>query len=200
MSIVSQLDRHHPDIVHIDPVDRPVRWWLSAARHRDRIPSFRGAVRIFSRWRPGIPVLVAVLLGASCASSGLRSATLRVSSPYFPGRYEDHVVRPGERFQIMDLDYKGGIVDFLADFAIDTTAMRAFSISDTLNNPAIKVGIFEGDSLIDTSWAFRVGQFKHASRRASLIFEIVKLSVGKPYVTLPEEEEQGAASEGEKAR
>jgi hypothetical protein len=138
-------------------------------------------MNLLSRQWPRIAGLT-VLATLACASTGLREVTLRVSSPFYPDRHEDHVVKPGERFPVMDLDLSGTVADFVADFAIDTTGMKVTSRSDTLNNPAVKVGIYRGDSLVDHAWAFRLGQFKHVSRRSALIFEIVNYSAGKPYL------------------
>lgn len=137
-------------------------------------------VRLRSK-RAGI--LLGVLLLAGCASPGLRKVSLKVSSLYYPDRYiEIEDVRPFQRFPILDLPIEGMVSQFVADFAIDTTAMRAFSRSDTLHNPAVRVRIFEGDSLIDSTWAFPVDTFKHASRTRALVFEVIRFEVGKPYV------------------
>lgn len=128
-------------------------------------------------------LILGLVLASGCASSGLRKVTLRVSSLYYPDRYiEVTDVRPFQRFPILDLPIEGMVSQFVADFAIDTTAMRAFSRSDTLNNPAVRVRIYEGDSLIDSTWAFPVDTFKHASRTRALVFEMVRFDVGEPYV------------------
>ena len=152
-----------------------------------------------SAWfRISVPIFL--LLLTCCASSGLRKVSLRVSSPYFPGVYETHDVKPRQDFPVMDLDLHARVTEFIADFAIDTTAKRVFSASDTLRNPAVKVEIYKGDSLVESSWAFPVGTFKHVSRRTSLIFEILHYVVGKPYVALPEiKEERPAGAPGGKS-
>ncbi len=123
-----------------------------------------------------------VFLAVSCAPTGLRQVTIRVSSPYSPGRYEDHTAKPRERFPIMDTEYQGELGTFIADFAIDTTTMKAMSFSDTLRNVAVRVKVFQGDALVDSAWAFPVGRFKHISRTTKLIFEIVDFTAGKPYI------------------
>ena len=131
-------------------------------------------------YRQVAPALL--ILATSCAPTGLRQVTLRISSPYIPGRYEDHTVKPRERFPIMDTEFEGQLGEFIADFAIDTTRMKAMSFSDTLRNPAVRVRIFRGDSLVDSAWAFPVGQFRHISRTTQLIFEIADFVAGRPYV------------------
>lgn len=151
------------------------------------MPDRRGAAR-GGLPRTAVWAAVTAALALSCAPAGMGKMTLRVSSVFHPGRFEDHVVSLGDTFAIMDLELAAEVAGFLPDLSIDTTGRGVFSRSDTLRNPAAKVRILQADSLLDSCWAFAVGRMQHPSRRTALLFELVEFDDGGQFIPLPAEE------------
>jgi len=124
--------------------------------------------------------LTLTLLANSC-NSDVKELTIRVRSRMHLGFQEDHKVRMYEKFPLSDTDLEAVVVEFFADFSVDTLNHKAFSKSDTLNNPAAKILIVEGQEKKEEVWAFRPGLIPHFSPRSFIGFEIVDFKAGGKY-------------------
>jgi len=119
--------------------------------------------------------------GASSSNRGVKEITIRIKSRMYLNFQEDHTVRINEKFHIADTDYEAVVVEFLSDFAIDTTIHKAFSRSDTLNNPAAKVLIIKDNEKKEEIWAFRPGVMMHYSPRSFIGMELIDYKTSKRY-------------------
>jgi len=116
----------------------------------------------------------------SC-SAGVKSVTLRVRSRLYPGFKEDHKVKLNQKFSLSDTDLEAVAVEFVPDFAIDTSGHAVISRSDTLNNPAVKVLIIENNEKKEEVWAFKSGLMPHFSPKSFIGFELLDFKTGGEY-------------------
>ena len=114
------------------------------------------------------------LLSCKCP---IQELTLSVRHRVFAGYQEVFTVKMGEKFQLSDTDYYIMAVDFVPDFAINTSSSEVFSRSDSLKNPAIKLVIFKGKEKLEEVWAFQKIQAPHFSRQSMLSFRLVDFKV-----------------------
>jgi hypothetical protein len=107
----------------------------------------------------------------------IQELTLSVRHRVFAGYQEVFTVKMGQKFQLSDTDYYVKAVDFVPDFAIDTSTSKVFSRSDSLKNPAVKLVIFKGKEKLDEVWAFQKVEVPHFSRQSMLGFKLVDFKV-----------------------
>lgn len=110
-----------------------------------------------SRWFGWVLVTV-VTIFAGCAGSSpylhrIEQVELISYHRMYPAYRETTLVAPGERVTIGDQDYTIELQEFLPDFQMDTAGV-AYSRSDSLGNPALKVGVLRGGKTVATEWAF----------------------------------------------
>jgi len=127
-------------------------------------------------------VLLLPLFALACSplkkgeSYPLTWVELRVKHRLYPNFQEIHRVKPKEFFEIGDTDYRGKVVRFLPDFAIDDSG-RIFSKTDEPNNPAVLVEVWLKNKKVDEIWAFKEGLIPHFKASSTLQFVIVDLKV-----------------------
>ena len=117
----------------------------------------------------------------SCKSP-IQELTLSVRHRAFAGYQEVFTVKMGEKFQLSDTDYYIMAVDFIPDFAINTSSSEVFSRSDSLKNPAVKLVIFKGKEKLEEAWAFQKIQAPHFSRQSMLSFRLVDFKIEDRFI------------------
>jgi hypothetical protein len=125
--------------------------------------------------------LLAALLTISCKTE-VKELTLRVTSRMYSNFAEEHKIRMYEKFQISDTDLEAVAVEFYPDFDLDTLTFKAYSKSDTLNNPAVKILIIKGRDKKEEAWAFLPGLVPHFSPRSFIGFELLDYKTGRKYI------------------
>jgi len=143
-------------------------------------------VNIFTL-RFGITILFVLIFLPTTFSckTDVTELTVRVKSRMYQDFQEDHKVEMFKKFPISDTDLEGVVVEFLPDFAIDTLTHKAFSRSDTLKNPAVKILLIHGRNKKDEVWAFSPGLIPHFSPKSFIGFELLDIKVGGKYKRLP---------------
>jgi hypothetical protein len=140
--------------------------------------------RFFSKrsYLKGLYVIITIsLLFISCKTD-VKELTIRVKSRIYLDFKEDHTIKMYEKFNIADLEMEAVAVDFLPDFAIDTLTHKAFSRSDTLKNPAVKILIIDKNEKKEEVWAFPPGMMRHYSARSFIGFELLSYKTGGKYI------------------
>lgn len=95
---------------------------------------------------------------------------------------EVDTVSLNERFPIGEGDQIAQVVLFNPDLAI-TDKGEYWQGSDTLYNPAVRVRVFENDSLMQQSWAFHFVDAPHYRRNDMLGFRLISFQVSEKYIT-----------------
>jgi hypothetical protein len=152
-------------------------------------------VKVFTTEDTVAKCLVILLMAPiyiSC-NKDVKELTIRVRSRMYVSFQEQHVVKMYEKFSLSDTEMEAVAVEFLPDFAIDTLTHKAFSKTDTLNNPAVKILIVEGADKREEVWAFRPGLIPHFSPKSFIGFELVDIKVGGEY-KLPVAEKENEKS------
>ncbi|MDI6704308.1 MAG: cytochrome c biogenesis protein ResB [bacterium] len=90
-----------------------------------------------------------------------------------------HTLKIGERFAIPNTDSVVRIAEFLPDFVM--LRSRAISKSTKLNNPALRLEIYEDDRLKDSTWVFHKFPNWHSSKDSRYRFEFTGLEL--PFYT-----------------
>jgi len=83
----------------------------------------------------------------------------------------------GEKYQLSDANYYVRAINFIPDFAIDTTTGKAFSRSDSLRNPAVKLEVFKKGKKLEEVWAFQKVQAPHFSGHSFLGFKLIDFKI-----------------------
>jgi hypothetical protein len=136
-------------------------------------------------------LLLAALAILSCQTE-VKEVTIRARSRMYTDFSEEHTVKMYEKFTISDTDMECVVVEFYPDFAIDTLTHKAFSLSDTLKNPAAKILIIEDNKKKEEAWAFRPGLMPHFSPRSFIGFELVDYKTGGKYIKPANSEKRDA--------
>ena len=128
-----------------------------------------------------VPGAFMLLLGG-CVKGGkyesypLNWVELRVRHRMYKNFEETHKVKLNEFFEISDTDYRGRVIRFIPDFAIDDSG-RVFSKGLDPKNPAVLVEVWKKRKKIEETWAFREGLLPHFRASSMLSFEIVDFSI-----------------------
>jgi hypothetical protein len=119
-----------------------------------------------------------LLLAGFLAPFGCGSApvqyVLEVRHQHYPDFREVNRARQGERFVIGDTNVEAKIVRFEPDFAIDREAKTIFSRSESMNNPAVLVEVYEDGDKKAEVWAFRNSP-PHARTGTPLLFFLLSV-------------------------
>lgn len=129
--------------------------------------------------------LLAAALGAGCRGR-LETVTLRMGHRMYASFTDTATVRLGERFQIGDTPFTGEVDRFVPDFQLDGN--EVVSRSQEVRNPAVRVKVYEGDKVIEESWAFPGPGAPHMNPQNFVYFVIIDIKI------TPED----GAQEGEK--
>ena len=140
--------------------------------------------RFFSRrgFAKGTYLIIAISALLFSCKTDVKELTIRVRSRIYLDFKEDHKVKMYEKFNIADLEMQAVAVEFLPDFAIDTSTHKAFSRSDTLKNPAVKILIIDKNEKKEEVWAFPSGMMRHYSARSFVGFELLDYKTGGKYI------------------
>lgn len=137
-------------------------------------------------------ILLATLISITIScSAGVKTVTLRVRSRLYPSYKEEHKVKLYQKFFLADTDLQAVAVEFIPDFAIDTSGHNVISRSDTLNNPAVKVLVISDKEKKEEVWAFREGMMPHFSPKSFIGFELLDYNVGHNYKKPSEKKSNG---------
>ena len=128
-----------------------------------------------------ILIFCCISLAISSCEKDVKELTIRVKSRLYPDFKEEHKVKMYTKFPISDTNLDGVVVEFYADFAIDTLTHKAFSKSNNLNNPAVKVLIIQGRDKKEEIWAFPPGVMPHYSPMSFIGLELADFKVGGKY-------------------
>lgn len=89
-----------------------------------------------------------------------------------------------ERFPIGEGDQIAQVFLFNPDLAISEKG-EYWQGSDTLYNPAVRVRVFEKDSILQQSWAFHFVDAPHYRRNDMLGFRLISFQVAEKYIKAP---------------
>ncbi|MGB2768763.1 MAG: hypothetical protein WBC88_03440 [Candidatus Zixiibacteriota bacterium] len=124
------------------------------------------------------PVALTILVFAVIAcKSPVQELTISVTHRVFSDYYEELQIRMGEKYQLSDTDYFIKAVDFVPDFAINSSTGEVASRSDSLKNPAVKLIIYKGKEKVEEVWAFQKVQAPHFSRQSMLGFKLLDFKI-----------------------
>jgi hypothetical protein len=137
-------------------------------------------VKVFTTAKSILPLLIFASILTSC-NAEVKQLTIRVTSRIYTGFTEEHKVKMYQKFAISDTDLEGVVVEFYPDFDLDTLTFKAYSRSDTLNNPAAKILIIKGNEKTEEVWAFLPGMIPHYSPRSFMGFELLGYKTGAKY-------------------
>ncbi len=93
----------------------------------------------------------------------------------------------GEKFQLSDAGYYAKVVDFVPDFAINSSTGKVISRSDSLKNPAVKLVVYRGKERLEEVWAFQKTQAPHFSRQSMLGFKLLDFKIKDGFRNVEEE-------------
>jgi len=102
-------------------------------------------------------------------------------------------VRMNQRFLIGEGEEEGEVFLFNPHFVI-TDSGKVMQVSDTLYNPAVRVRVSVGDSVIQESWAFYFGSAPHFRRNDMLGFRLLDFKVSDRFVRVEEPKPVSAPS------
>jgi len=136
-----------------------------------------------------ILISTVVISRAIAGTIKIDNVTLVATHRVYKDFREEHTVRLGERFYLSDTDYSAEAVEFIPDFAVNLKTGEVISRSDQLNNPAVRVIVYDKDKKVDETWAVRGKGAPHFFRRSLLSFEL------KDYKVSPTGTAQGAGEE-----
>jgi hypothetical protein len=138
-------------------------------------------VKVFTTAKLILLLAILTMILTSC-NAEVKQLTIRVSSRMYTGVNEEHTVKMYQKFPISDTDLQGVVVEFYADFDLDTLTFKAYSRSDTLYNPAAKLLIISGRDKEEEAWAFLPGMVPHFSPRSFIGFELLDFKTGGKYI------------------
>jgi hypothetical protein len=125
--------------------------------------------------------LTLLTLAVIACESPVQELTIAVTHRVFPDYYEEFRVKMGEKFQLSDAEYFVTAVDFVPDFAINTSTGKVTSRSDSLKNPAVKLVIYKGKEKEEEVWAFQKVQAPHFSRQSMLGFKLLDFKIAEEF-------------------
>jgi hypothetical protein len=99
----------------------------------------------------------------------------------FTGFQQVDTVRMNQKFPIGEGDDEGEVILFNPHFMIGDTG-RVVQMSDTLYNPAVRVRVSVGDSVVQESWAFYFAEAPHFRRNDMFGFRLLDFKVGDRFV------------------
>jgi hypothetical protein len=94
---------------------------------------------------------------------------------------EVDTVHFNEKFPIGEGDYVGQVFVFNPHLSI-TDKGEYLQVSDTLYNPAVRVRVYQKDSVIQESWAFYYSDAPHFRRSDMLGFKLASFQVSDKFV------------------
>lgn len=94
---------------------------------------------------------------------------------------EVDTVRMDEKFEIGDGNAVGQIFTFNPHLTI-TEKGEYIRVSDTLYNPAVRVRVYQKDSVVQESWAFYYSEAPHFRRSDILGFRLLNFQVADKYI------------------
>jgi len=106
---------------------------------------------------------------------------LEIKHRVFIDFHEVDTVRLNEKFEIGDGDAHGQVFTFNPHLAI-TEKGQYLQDSDTLYNPAVRVRLYQKDSVIQENWAFYYSEAPHFRRGDILGFRLLDFQVPDKFV------------------
>ena len=99
----------------------------------------------------------------------------------FAGFVQVDTVKMNQRFSIGEGEEVGEVFLFNPHFAI-TDSGRVLQVSDTLYNPAARVRVTVGDSVVQESWAFYFASAPHFRRGDMFGFRLLDFKVSNRFI------------------
>lgn len=134
-----------------------------------------------------LPIIVGMLVAApseAADSDSTDTATeffvIETIHRLYPEFSQTDTVGFAEPFSIGEEEWQASIILFNPHLGI-TTDGDALQMSDTLYNPAVRVRVEKGDSLIQESWGFHYVDSPHFYRDQMLGFKLIEFQVGEEY-------------------
>ena len=121
-------------------------------------------------------IAVAAVAALAGCKGRLETVTLRMGHRMYASFTDTATVRMGERFQIGDTPFTGEVDRFLPDFALDDDK-KVVSRSDEIKNPAVHVNVYEGEKVIEESWAFPGRGAPHIKSQNFVYFVITDMKI-----------------------
>ena len=109
------------------------------------------------------------------------SFVLEIRHRIFMDFQEVDTVKMNEKFEIGDGDANGQVFTFNPHLAI-TEKGQYLQDSDTLYNPAVRVRVYQKDSVVQESWAFYYSEAPHYRRNDLLGFRLLDFHVPDKFV------------------
>jgi len=106
---------------------------------------------------------------------------LEVKHRVFTDFQEVDTVRMNEKFEIGDGEEFGQVFTFNPHLLI-TEKGQYLQVSDTLYNPAVRVRVYQKDSVVQESWAFYFADAPHFRRSDILGFRLLEFKVPDKFV------------------
>ena len=97
---------------------------------------------------------------------------IRAGNRLWPDWKEEHRAKIGMRFSLGDTDNSAVVTKLLPDFRIIDA--KPVSISDAMNNPAIRVVVYQDSAAVDSSWAF-LNFPPHFARTSFFAFQLLEV-------------------------
>ena len=110
----------------------------------------------------------------------------------FPNFQQVDSIEPGGRFLLGEEDYVVEVDGFNPHLGI-TTEGDYLQMSDTLYNPAIRLRVLLGDSLVQESWGFHFVDAPHYYREELFGFRLIDFALGDAYIQVPEKKSDSAS-------
>lgn len=138
------------------------------------------------RAQTGVASVVLVLIGASILAESVhwrqpgarahrslvRTVTVKVVHPQFPGFEGKYALEPGETAFIHDTTYWLRLEDFAADFTMNPMTGDIFSRSNELKNPAARVTLGNEDRTLYQAWVFASADAPHQVRSPGFVITV----------------------------
>ncbi len=99
----------------------------------------------------------------------------------FTGFSQIDTVKMNQKFPLGEGDDVGEVILFNPHFTI-TDSGKVMQLSDTLYNPAVRVRVMVGDSLVQESWGFFFTDAPHFRRNDMFGFRLVDFKVSDRFV------------------
>ncbi|MCX6836086.1 MAG: hypothetical protein NTW07_13345 [candidate division Zixibacteria bacterium] len=106
---------------------------------------------------------------------------LETQHKVFTGFHQIDTVRLNQKFPLGESDDVGEVFLFNPHFMI-TDSGKVMQLSDTLYNPAVRVRVTVGDSVVQESWAFYFSSAPHFRRNDMFGFRLVDFKVSDRFV------------------
>jgi hypothetical protein len=101
------------------------------------------------------------------------SVTFEIRHRMHPNFHQVVTTKMNRREQIGDTDMFFEAVEFYPHFAIVDSTKKVMSTSDEPTNAAFKIRVYDGEEVVENTWAFFTIKIPHYARTSFLKFDVV---------------------------